>query len=432
VSVDFMIKTLITLIKICIEIFIFFTFHFFGFSEWLLQNGLNGVLLGFLDETDMYSELTFRYQFNSRCKAKWFLYTSFLCFPYRALVTSFYFSKMNNVEVYIPLYVFYRYSHQFAPSCLRFNKHELSNLILKVIFERYGEKSLIFFTNDAHEREKKNVYLCYRSYLNQCSFTKYSPNNFFLTYNKAAFSSFFSKKNIKCCPLLVELKDVSNFDISVLPQTDLFIKPVKGGMGQNCFKVCYNRETNEFSSECMNKFKNTLKVNGSIGVFACLEMHKYLRDTVGVSTLCTLRIITHRFSSSNIKIVNRAHGFKALFRFTQENKDVDNSHAGGYISFVSSDGYLSNATSFKDACLIPNYPFCKTSSYQISTFKTGVKLNETRIPGFEEAKKLVKQAHKEAGEFVPDSVGWDVAVCDDGPVLLEANFTFYFGESMWY
>lgn len=51
--------------------------------------------------------------------------------------------------------------------------------------------------------------------------------------------------------------------------------------------------------------------------------------------------------------------------------------------------------------------------------ETGVSLDGYTIPFFDRCKKVVKDAHKEIPQIW--SIGWDVSVSNDGPVILEAN-----------
>jgi len=399
--------------------------------KWLLKNTLNGILLGFLDETNLYSDTTLRKQFHSYTLTVVFLYLSFLFFPLRALVVTFFYSKVNKCNAIVPLSILYRFSNMFAPHCLKLTISETCFYVSKIIFERYGETNVEFLKNDEHNREKKNVFVAHQSFLDVSSNKGISDHFLSLTFDKAYFSMFYQNKNIKCCPIYCVVYNVS--DISKLPCMDLFVKPNKGQMGVNCFKMVYNKLKNEFSEQSLMKWKNLFCGKKlAVGIYPVIHMHDKLKNAIGVNTLCTLRIITHRFADYNIKCLKRAFKYKGLFRFTQDESDVDNAHSGGYRCFVSSKGYLTNATSFQDCLSLKNYPFCSTDTYNIKKFKTGVSLEQTQIPFFKEAMHLVKSAHRIAGKLSPDSIGWDVAICNSGPILVEANYCFYFGECMWY
>lgn len=91
--------------------------------------------------------------------------------------------------------------------------------------------------------------------------------------------------------------------------------------------------------------------------------------------------------------------------------DVDNWAAGGLFVGIDEDGTLQ-----KHGFLKPDYtpPLRRDRQPQ-----TGFAFERTAVPFYREAVELVKRAHSFMPEIV--TIGWDVALTPDGPVLIEGN-----------
>ncbi|MBR2177471.1 MAG: hexapeptide transferase [Clostridia bacterium] len=86
---------------------------------------------------------------------------------------------------------------------------------------------------------------------------------------------------------------------------------------------------------------------------------------------------------------------------------VDNFSSGGMYTFPNDEGIVTVAAIDKDDILYTKHPI------------TGTDIIGFHVPMFDEAVELVKKA----AEVIPQVgyVGWDVAISDQGPVIIEGN-----------
>lgn len=120
----------------------------------------------------------------------------------------------------------------------------------------------------------------------------------------------------------------------------------------------------------------------------------------------------HKASLNTVRVVSlrlddRTEIPFAFARFGQGGKNVDNGRAGGIISVVDIESGVVIAAKDENRTSYIMHP---DSGKQIVGF---------RIPHWEEAKKLAKELAK----VVPTTryTGWDLALTDDGWVLVEGN-----------
>lgn len=115
----------------------------------------------------------------------------------------------------------------------------------------------------------------------------------------------------------------------------------------------------------------------------------------------TLRIVT-------VLKDGEAHFVYALIRMGSGNNNVDNISSGGMYSLLNADGTISERA------------FCdKTTAYYDRHPMTNVKFSEFKVPLLNEAIELCKKAA--LVEPRVGYVGWDAAITENGPVLVEGN-----------
>jgi hypothetical protein len=122
--------------------------------------------------------------------------------------------------------------------------------------------------------------------------------------------------------------------------------------------------------------------------------------------LPTVRVTTCLGESGDPEVVS------GVFRMAiGNNRTVDNLHAGGIAASVGvEDGRLSRASDLgMDARLgwLDRHP------------DTGAFIKGRELPLWNETKALALQAHRAFADRV--LVGWDIAITDDGPVIVEGN-----------
>lgn len=186
-----------------------------------------------------------------------------------------------------------------------------------------------------------------------------------------------------------------------------FCKPFSGMLGLGIFtlkveKSILHIDDVEFSLE---EFEAFLKKNKNTK-FICqqaIKQHEQMAQIYSKS-VNTLRIQSVISESGQVT----AFGVKA--RFGANNNKIDNWAMGGVLIGVDLDsGKLHKNGFFK-----PEFGY-QTDKHP----NTGFIFHNFEIPFFKEAVELVKKAHKFL--YGIHSIGWDVAITSEGPVIIEAN-----------
>ncbi|NMC39095.1 MAG: hypothetical protein GYA41_12295 [Bacteroidales bacterium] len=172
--------------------------------------------------------------------------------------------------------------------------------------------------------------------------------------------------------------------------------------GDKVFKIFRNQVKDD--SELMNELYSTIIKSGYIFQDVVVQ-HKAL-DMLNPSCLNTMRIDTFINPDGKIEVIS------AYIRMSFRNAHVDNITSGGLLVGIDKEkGCLKKEgyANFKDVGtkIFTEHPVTKTV------------FENYKIPYFNEAKDLVKKA---AG-LMPGLrlVGWDVAITESGPVLIEGN-----------
>ena len=136
-----------------------------------------------------------------------------------------------------------------------------------------------------------------------------------------------------------------------------------------------------------------VKVNSTWIVQEVIKQHEWM-NRVNRSSVNTLRILTY---NTGARVVSG----KSVLRFGLPGSEVDNCGKGGLYVAVDDDGVIG------DMVFDPDRWWHKCD------------FAGEKIPFFKEAVNLVKTAH----ENIPllFSIGWDVAIGFDGPLIIEGN-----------
>lgn len=142
----------------------------------------------------------------------------------------------------------------------------------------------------------------------------------------------------------------------------------------------------------------------------CSENRIFLEELVKqnkeLNKLCETSCNTIRIMTFNNN--GKAEILWAGLRIGNGINSVDNFHAGGMATEIDLEtGKLLRPALDKDLNEFTHHP------------KTNVKIEGFQIPYFQEVKKMVKEAALESDKIL--LVGWDVAITDDGPLIIEGN-----------
>nr|WP_241262915.1 sugar-transfer associated ATP-grasp domain-containing protein [Parahaliea mediterranea] len=190
-----------------------------------------------------------------------------------------------------------------------------------------------------------------------------------------------------------------------LPRRDLFHKPLGafGGEGAECWR--YLAEGDHWQQG-----EHRLSEAGLLAHCAAADSilqprllsHGSLRELMG-DALGTVRIVTLRRASGDIQVL------AAVLKLPASEVAIDAYWAGGLAAPVDCDTGKLRAATARDLCRgnFSHHP------------ETGAVIAGRRVPYWREALCVVKRGH--AGLDQLTSLGWDVAITGDGPVVIEAN-----------
>ncbi len=134
----------------------------------------------------------------------------------------------------------------------------------------------------------------------------------------------------------------------------------------------------------------------------CLEPHPLMR-TLAPDAISTIRCVTYESPAGEARLL------RAMVRIPMAGMIVDNMNAGGTIASIDPEtGRLSSCIAWSNGLL-------RRSAVLPGT---GIPVEGVAMPLWSEARRIALDAQRAAG--LP-FLGWDLAVCEGGPILLEAN-----------
>lgn len=201
----------------------------------------------------------------------------------------------------------------------------------------------------------------------------------------------------------------------VLPKADLMSKPILGGHGEGIRKWTLDGDCWIASDgqRCTAAELFELLMTRSVENPQLLERHMANANTIadlGRGVLTTVRLIT---------CLDRNHQpvpVQAIIRIPTKSDDVDNigrqGRTGGIAASVDlRSGVLGSARRvYRNSRLYAYHP------------GSGAPIRGRELPFWDEAKALAIRAHETAFPELA-LVGWDIGLTDDGPVIIEGNWT---------
>ncbi len=189
------------------------------------------------------------------------------------------------------------------------------------------------------------------------------------------------------------------------PTASVFAKPVGGMQGRGCLLF----DVSDVSRICADKGLELL--NRDYVYQGVIVQHPKMAE-LHPSSVNTLRIDTYRTDQGKASVMS------AFARIGVNKNIIDNASAGG--CFVGVD--LQRGTLMRNGFTMPEHG----SSILDRHPDTGVLFDGFEVPLFCDAVSIAKRA----SELIPLTVvGWDVAISDNGPVLIEGNPNYHIGVS---
>lgn len=210
--------------------------------------------------------------------------------------------------------------------------------------------------------------------------------------NKAVFVETFSQYLGRA---VIDMKTASHeeFDRFIHCHKSVMLKPIGGMSGQGIKKL------SDLTENQLEKLYE--EVSGKEYLLEEYFFQKGILHTLNPSSLNTVRIATLNDGS-------KVFPFYAWFRTGRKNSPVDNLHAGGIVWPVNHKSGVVSAKGFDTL----------GREFEIHP-DSKIRVLGLQIPMWDQAVETVCQAAK----LVPQLkyVSWDVAISDDGIVLIEAN-----------
>lgn len=212
--------------------------------------------------------------------------------------------------------------------------------------------------------------------------------------NKATFNTLFEKQVNRKWFLInktttkKELKDfIKNFD-------ELMFKPLEGSSGNGIYKIYKEEWQNNFDS-----FFEKIKSKGPALLEEVIKQHDLLNE-LNPSSVNTIRIAT--------LLGDKKQGIVYAFLRIGNGKVIDNVDCGGMAARVDLDsGTILTVGADKQGNVFEKHP------------TTNVNIVGFNVPYWEEAKEMCLEASNKIPQM--RFIAWDVAICNDGPVLIEGN-----------
>jgi hypothetical protein len=196
---------------------------------------------------------------------------------------------------------------------------------------------------------------------------------------------------------------------AALPDTSLFAKPADLWSGQGATRWmrvgpgCWTTGSGERvdAHELIRRLAEQSR-DHPIVLQRCLEPHPAMR-ALAPDAISTIRCVTYENPAGEARLL------RAMVRIPTAGMIVDNMNAGGAIASIDVEsGRLSPCIAWANG-LLRRSAVLPESGAQVEGFP---------VPLWSEARRIALDAQKAAG--LP-FVGWDLAVCEGGPILLEAN-----------
>jgi hypothetical protein len=241
--------------------------------------------------------------------------------------------------------------------------------------------------------------------------------------DKRRFDAWCREHDFPTVSTLVEWQDGEVVDSSlaggVLPQRDLFSKPADSTGGYGTSRWLYDgrggyvgadgraRRPDELYAELAQLSQTLPRRYGRMSRRILLQRHLYNHPSLAPFTrgaLSTVRIVTYRFPDAAPQLL-----FGAC-RMPIGDAPADNFHYGGVVAPVDPTGALLGPAIRRRGAVIVDVERHPDTGAEIAGF---------RLPFWDEAVALVLRAHGTLRRVTV--VGWDVALTEDGPLLVEGN-----------
>ncbi len=195
---------------------------------------------------------------------------------------------------------------------------------------------------------------------------------------------------------------------SIASREAVILKPISGESGQGVHKLDSDGDVLRLDGceVTLSSIEELVESIDGYMVTACLQQHEYAA-TIFPESLNTIRVMTLIAPDTHTpEVVAAAHRFG-----TNESTPTDNWSAGGICSQVDvASGSVGRSIAKSD-----DDGLVRTDTHP----DTGTQIVGAKIPMWEDVCEVARELAEH--HFRAPYVGWDIAVTDDGPRVVEAN-----------
>lgn len=301
-------------------------------------------------------------------------------------------------------------------------KSRLSIFIEQCVFVlRFGSVNEQYFVYgfDVKSRKEQEQYLHYpefteiRDNLNQKPFNQSKYNYIGILRDKFVFSQYLKALQIPTPEIIAlvingDLRyskfDCNNLGDLINHDLDAFCKSIDGECADDIFKLIISERTIFINNEIISFDDFRSKINNGIYLVQERVNQHELVSKINPKSVNTIRLTTI-FNPTT----NTSEFFSATLRVGTGESIVDNWAVGGLLINIKDDGTLDKYGFFK-----PGFGGKVTSHPNSKIVFEGYSL-----PYFKEAVQYSLKLHNLL--YGIHSIGWDIAITEDGPVFIEGN-----------
>ena len=231
----------------------------------------------------------------------------------------------------------------------------------------------------------------------------------YVMQEKFCFYVFLEKHGIPVIPVLArsvdgKIYDFTSKDRPLSSYDRLFIK-LSNSLGGNGARILTKKDGRFYDKDQPVELDSLLNEKNDFIVQPVLENHNDIK-ALNPTSLNTLRIVTCRTKSGEYELWD-----PGMIRIGRRHAVIDNFTQGGMGVGLTEDGKLKRYGYSHDR----NFEYFKMERHPDSQ----ILFDGYEIPFYKEAVELLLKTHKLFPQL--QTIGWDVAITEDGPVLVEGN-----------
>ncbi|MEK9508266.1 sugar-transfer associated ATP-grasp domain-containing protein [Gemmatimonadota bacterium Y43] len=237
--------------------------------------------------------------------------------------------------------------------------------------------------------------------------------------DKARFAELCTSHDLPVVRTLAVLRGADTDLRTVLPAAPVFFKPLEGSQGEGAQRWLFDPGDERWvrkgrrldRGELLSSIHAFRRGRGFL-VQECLVNHPELESLSG-PTLSSLRIMTRVSDDGAVSVAC------VVLKVGRQGAEVDNRHAGGIVCAVDpATGRVGAGLSSTRFGAITAHP------------DSGAELEGRVLTVHRDAMAVATRAHATLPDL-PRTVGWDIAVTPEGPVIIEANSMWGAGIVQW-